>query len=140
MKYQSVYISGPLTNVDPALGLRELYEKLGAFLESQGIHAHVPHLTGDPLLFPTLTPKEIWDMDARAVRAADCTIAYVGIPALGVGQELEIAREARKDIVLWNFVGEKVTRMTLGNPAVVARFEVASFTDLCDALSVFLVH
>jgi hypothetical protein len=130
MKYKTVYISGPLTNIDPAQGLKEIYEQMGQWLEEQGVKAYVPHLKGDPVLFPILTPKEIWDMDAAAVRSADLTIAYVGIPALGVGQELEIAREAGKSLIIWYFSGEKVTRMARGNPAIVAELEVADIAHL----------
>lgn len=139
MKYKTAYISGPLTNVDPKLGLKTIYEELGAWLTEQGIETCVPHLKGDPITFPNLTPKEIYDMDAAAVRAADLTIAYVGIPALGVGQELEIARQAGKGIVIWWLVGEKVTRMTLGNPAVIAQFEVKDIRDLHAQLKAVLV-
>ena len=69
-------------------------------------------------------------MDADQVQNADVTFAYIGLPSLGVGQELEIARVAGKDIILWWFAGEKLSRMARGNPSIVAEFEVASVAEL----------
>lgn len=99
-----------------------------------GITAYVPHLKSDPVLFPSFTPQEIWKMDSDVVTASDVTIAYIGTPSLGVGQELEIARVAGKDIIVWWFGGEKVSRMARGNPAIVAQIEIQDTEELKEEL------
>lgn len=139
MKYNRAYISGALTNLETAtVDIKKVYEDIGNLCESVGVSAYVPHLKSDPIAFPNFTPKEIYEMDRAQVISADLTIAYIGLPSLGVGQELEIAREAGKDIVLWWFAGEKLSRMVRGNPSVVAMFEVKDVDELKTKLSEFL--
>ena len=125
-----VYISGPLTITRPDTDVRSIYVRLGDFFTSRGHDAYVPHLFGDPVAERTLTPKEVWDTDSREVEKADVILAYVGMPSLGTGAELEIARMAGKRVILWKFTGEVVSRMALGNPAVTDILEVDSVNTL----------
>jgi hypothetical protein len=139
MKYTSVYISGALTNLELRPDIKQVYEDIGTWCEGLGVRAYVPHLKSDPVTFAHLTPKEVYAMDRAQVVATDLTLAYIGLPSLGVGQELEIAREAGKDIVLWWFKGEKLSRMARGNPAIIAEFEVATLRDLEEKLKEVLL-
>jgi nucleoside 2-deoxyribosyltransferase len=135
MKYTDIYISGPLTNLDSEhQKLKLVYEKFKKLLEAKGLNVYVPHLKTDPIKAPNITPKEVWETDVSAVTKSDLIIAYVGIPALGVGQELEIARCAGKDIIIWSYEGERVTRMTLGCPAVIRHFVVKNDEEIYNEL------
>ncbi|MFH1822185.1 MAG: hypothetical protein ABH830_00620 [Patescibacteria group bacterium] len=72
----------------------------------------------------------VWQKNLREIAASDLLIAYVGEPSLGVGAELEIARITASDIIIWWFKGEKVSRMALGNPAVIKKIEAENEADL----------
>ncbi|OGI21702.1 MAG: hypothetical protein A3J06_00255 [Candidatus Moranbacteria bacterium RIFCSPLOWO2_02_FULL_48_19] len=133
-----VYIAGGLTNIGN-YHLKDIYKKLGKLCVSQGLEAYAPHLSGmDPVKNPEVTPQVVWHNDHRHVASADLVIAYVGVPSLGVGAELEIARATASDIVLWYFKGEKVSRMALGNPSVKHRIEAENEKDLYTKLLVVL--
>jgi nucleoside 2-deoxyribosyltransferase len=139
MKYPSAYISGALTVIDPTKNVKRIYELLGSWCEEAGVHAYVPHLKADPVLFPTLSAREVWELDVAAVTKADLIIAYVGQPSLGTGGELEIARMAGKTIVMWSFEGEPVTRFVRGNPGVSAHFVVKDEQQLRSEITAFIV-
>ncbi|MCA9364723.1 MAG: hypothetical protein KC736_02420 [Candidatus Moranbacteria bacterium] len=80
----------------------------------------------------------MWHEDVRIVSQCDLLIAYVGFPSLGTGAELEIARMASSDIILWWYEGETVSRMALGNPAVKHAFSVCSQEHLLETLTPLL--
>lgn len=130
-----VYISGALTSI-PRDGeaLKIFYERLGALCEALGYESYVPHLKADPIKFPGFTPSEVYEMDSAAVIAADLMIAYVGLPSLGVGQELEIAREHSIPIILLMEQGATVSRMARGNPLVIREIRFSSYEEVIDQL------
>lgn len=115
---KKVYISGALTRLDDKKNYRKIYEGIAAVCREFSFEVYVPHIYGDPITRPEIPPGDVWQKDHQEVSSSDVVIAYVGQPSLGVGAELEIARMACKDIILWKFSGEKVSRMALGNPSV----------------------
>lgn len=128
-KINKAYIAGALTHVEEADKFS--YEKLGAFLQQNKVEAYVPHMWGmDPIKDPNTAPEEIWKVNHRNISSSDLIIAYVGKPSLGVGAELEIARVANVKILLWAFKGEKISRMALGNPAIIDVLMVKDEEDL----------
>jgi hypothetical protein len=139
MKYKSVYVAGALTNLkEENLDLKKVYEEIKTFLEEKGMSAYVPHLNTDPVKAPEILPQVVWEINVHAISKSDLVIAFVGIPSLGVGAELEIARVSNKDIVLWSFEGQKVTRMAFGNPKVIKHIIVKDFENLKDDLSMLV--
>jgi hypothetical protein len=99
----------------------------------------VPHLNStDPEKDPDEVPAVVWKTDHREVASSDVIIAYVGAPSLGTGAELEIARIAASDIIVWWYKGEKVSRMCLGNPNVKYQIEVEDNQDLENQLKQIL--
>ncbi|MDD4333227.1 MAG: XRE family transcriptional regulator [Patescibacteria group bacterium] len=131
-KINRIYISGALTHASDKQRL--IYEKLAEICQTF-CDVYVPHKKGtDPINNPEITPSEVWRQDHREVATADLIIAYVGEPSLGTGGELEIARITNSDIILWNFKGQKVSRMALGNPAVIERIEVENEDDLLNKI------
>lgn len=136
-KINKIYISGALTHADENKKL--VYEKISKICRTVCLNIYVPHLNGtDPIKHPAITPQEVWQKDHQEVASADLIIAYVGLPSLGVGAELEIARITNSDIILWWHKNEKVSRMALGNPAIIAQIEADDENDLYEKLNTVL--
>lgn len=127
---RTAYISEPLTGT----GERRIFEKIAMLCNDLGITPYLPHIFADPITSPKIPAKTVWKWDHQEVSSSDVLIAYVGKPSLGVGAELEIARNACRDIILWYFKGEKVSRMALGNPAVKKIIIAKNEDDLYDQL------
>lgn len=139
MKINKIYISGALTIIDENKNLKNIYESIAKFCSNYCSDIYVPHLGGtDPIKDPLVKPQEVWEKDHREVASSDLVIAYVGSPSLGVGAELEIARITTSKIILWWFGGERVSRMALGNPAVIDSLEVENEKELIEKLRLLL--
>ena len=130
-KRKKVYISGALTGVNRPTSLKEFYESIGKLCEGFNMNPYVPHLNSDPVAHPDLSPKDVYEIDTREVSESDLVIAYVGVPSLGVGSEIEIARENEVPVILLYEKDERISRMIRGNPTIMAEI---SFTDFDDAL------
>ncbi|MCA9333043.1 nucleoside 2-deoxyribosyltransferase [Candidatus Saccharibacteria bacterium] len=77
-----------------------------------------------------MDPKFVWNRDTNWVKEADCIIAEVTQPSLGVGYELGIA-EILKTPVLALFdetSGRRLSPMVSGNPHV----KVVRYTNISD--------
>jgi len=120
-----IYVSGPLTCQANAQRLKALYEAIADVCQRLGFESYVPHLASDPMQHPHLSPQHVYNLDRSNVEEADIVIAYVGTPAIGVGQEIEIARQRGIPVILLYETGQIVTRMVRGSPAVIA--EVTGF-------------
>ncbi len=132
-KIKKAYIGGALTHADEKQKI--LYKKISKLCENMGIEAYVPHVWGtDPVKHPDVSPEDVWHINKRQVSSANIMIAFVGKPSLGVGAELEIARINNVKIIIWWFEGEKVSRMTLGNPGVIKKIEAEDEKDLFNRL------
>jgi hypothetical protein len=139
MRYTSAYITGALTITDNRLDVKKIYEAVGTFCSSKGVITFVPHLQADPKSYPHMSPREVWDWNTRGVLGAAVVIAYVGMPSTGTGAEIEMARAAGKDVIIWSFTGEIVTRFIQGNPAVRHALVVGSLDELYEQLeAIFL--
>jgi len=134
-----IYVSGALLIQSQKREMRKVYEKIGTLCSNFCNNVYIPHLNGtDPVKNGDVDPSTVWKIDHREVASSDLLIAYVGMPSLGTGAELEIARITASDIILWKYKGEKVSRMALGNPAVKHFIEVDDESDLQKKLSVIL--
>lgn len=131
-----VYISGALTSMpeQERIQLRKFYEELGEICKEYNFELYIPHIYGDPKLLAHLTAAQIDRRDRLAVTQSYFVIAYVGIPATGVGIEIELAHHSNKPVVLL-YEQEKleqraISRLVRGNPSI--KHEVA-FLDFEDA-------
>jgi hypothetical protein len=135
---KSVYISGALTDMSERerARLRKFYDDVGEMCRENGLEPYCPHIYGDPKLVAHLTPKEIDRIDRLAVTQSYLVVAYVGVPSIGVGIEVELAHHADKPVVLLyekvKSDQRRITRLVRGNPAVIR--EIA-FEDFADALA-----
>ncbi|HYR92683.1 MAG TPA: hypothetical protein VEP48_00630 [Methylomirabilota bacterium] len=121
------YVSGALTSLEDGARTRLFYELLAEVVESAGLRAYLPHRVTDPVTTPNLDPRAVYDIDRAHVTGSRVVVAYGGIPSFGVGIEVELAREHGIPVILVVERDRTVSRLLLGNPAVV---EVVRFGDL----------
>jgi len=121
------YISGALTALDEAPRTKLFYELLAEIAEAALLRAYLPHRVTDPLTAPDLDPRAVYEIDRAHVTGAAVLIAYAGIPSFGVGIEVELAREHGVPVIVVAERDRPISRLLLGNPAVV---EVVRFADL----------
>ncbi|HEV8228749.1 MAG TPA: hypothetical protein VGQ86_02235 [Candidatus Limnocylindria bacterium] len=121
------YVSGALTALEEGARMRLFYELLAEVVETVGLRAYLPHRVSDPVAAAHLEPRAVYDIDRAHVTSARVVVAYAGIPSFGVGIEVELAREHGVPVVLVVERDRTVSRLLLGNPAVV---DVVRFTDL----------
>ena len=121
------YISGALTALDDAPRTKLFYELLAEIAEAAGLRAYLPHRVTDPVAAAHLDPRAVYEIDRAHVTSAAVLVAYAGIPSFGVGIEVELAREHSVPVVVVAERERPISRLLLGNPAVV---EVVKFADL----------
>jgi hypothetical protein len=121
------YVSGALTALEEGPRMQLFYELLAEVVESVGLRAYLPQRVTGPVAAAHLEPRAVYDIDRAHVTSARVVVAYAGIPSFGVGIEVELAREHAVPVVLVVERERTVSRLLLGNPAVV---EVVRFADL----------
>lgn len=121
------YISGALTALEDGPRTRLFYELLAEIVDAAGLRAYLPHRVTDPVQAAHLDARTVYDIDRAHVTASRVLVAYGGIPSFGVGIEVELAREHGIPVILVVERDRTVSRILLGNPAVV---EVVRFSDL----------
>src|SRR5438046_4258676 len=121
------YISGALTALDDAPRTKLFYEVLAEIAQASGLRAYLPHRVSDPVAAAHLDPRAVYEIDRAHVTGAAVVIAYAGIPSFGVGIEVELAREHAVPVIVVAERDRPISRLLLGNPAVV---EVVKFADL----------
>ncbi len=116
-----VYMSGALTGLDEATyawATREVYDRVLETCQSIGLSCYCPHRSETT---PTrgITHSKVWKIDYRNVVNTGAVVAYIGIPSLGVGAEIEMARSASVPVILvCDFERQEgISRLILGNPA-----------------------
>src|SRR5947208_5316615 len=121
------YISGALAALDDGPRTKLFYELLAEIAEGAGLRAYLPHRVTDPVAAAHLDPRSVYEIDRAHVTSAAVLIAYAGIPSFGVGIEVEVAREHAVPVIVVAERDRPISRLLLGNPAVV---EVVKFADL----------
>src|SRR5207253_4532323 len=121
------YISGALTASEDAPRTKLFYELLAEIASSARLRSYLPHRVTDPITATHLDARTVFEIDRAHITAAAVLIAYAGIPSFGVGIEVELARERGVPVVVVAERDRPVSRLLLGNPAVV---DVVRFADL----------
>lgn len=121
------YVSGALTALEDAPRTKLFYEVLAEIAGAAGMRAYLPQRVTDPVAAAHLDPRAVYEIDRAHVTSAAVVIAYAGIPSFGVGIEVELAREHGVPVIIVAERDRPVSRLLLGNPAVV---EIVKFADL----------
>lgn len=130
-----IYVGCGLTNAPPSY--RIFVENFKARL--------VENFNVEVLKFVGLTggtPRDVFLTDLGNVRKCDAMIAFVDEASTGLGWELGVATESKKQVLCLHRTGQNITRFVIGardNDCV----EMVSYGDLGDALESagqFLVH
>jgi len=88
-----VYVSGALTGIVDPETTKRFYESVAEVCQERGFPPYLPHQSSDPLKNPRLTPSEVYQKNRFHVLRSSLLIAYVGLPSLGVGAEIELASQ-----------------------------------------------
>lgn len=138
-----VYISGPLTSVDSETMavLKAFYESVGGICNEFGFEAYIPHVFSDPDQAANLTAAQVDLIDRKAVTSSYLVLAYVGIPALGCGIEVEMAYHANVPVFLMyeddetlEVLEKRVSRLVKGNPGVKKHIRFITFESALHAI------
>lgn len=139
-----IYISGALTNISEQerIQLRKFYEELGEICKEYNFEPYIPHIYGDPKFLAHLTAAQIDRRDRMAVTQSYLIIAYVGIPSLGVGIEIELAYHSNKPVILLyekeKFEQRIISRLVRGNPSIKHEIAFLNFEDAKQKLRIYL--
>lgn len=128
---RKIFISGALTGIENSDIIKADYERVAWLCEELGATVYRPWRNTDPVAHPHVPPREVYELDRYHVSTSDLVIAYVGIPSLGTGQEIEIAQERGVPVLLLYERGKRISRMTRGSPNVIAEVR---FDDIEEAL------
>lgn len=113
---KQVYISGPLLHVGE--DKKVLYEQIGRIVSELGFEPYIPHQHTDPIQNAEYTPEDVYSIDKTQVQRSCLLIAYVGVPSLGVGIEIEMAAEKNIPIILVYESTVSVSKMARGARSV----------------------
>jgi len=133
-----VYIAGELSGSTTPDERKKFYEDIVEVCKDCGLSAYLPHHHTDPIKHAHISPQEVYKKDYDMISNAKLIIAYVGRPSLGVGTELEIARNNNTGIILIFHKDDRVSRMARGNPGVKKIIQYESEEDALRKLRKYL--
>lgn len=134
----NVYISGALTGTPNIEELKEFYENIAEVCTDLGLKPYLPHLNSDPKKHPDISASKVYEMDAAQIKNADLVVAYIGMPSLGVGAEIEIAHYSNIPVIILYESEKPVSRMSRGNPAVIRQIIFDHKTEALEKLKLVL--
>lgn len=111
---EQVYVSGALTNN----ARKDFYEKIRDIILNCGMKAYIPYLHIEPKNNSIETSEEIYEVDMTKIEESSYMVAYVGLPSLGVGVELEHANACGIPIIIMYKEDEVVSKLVCGIPSV----------------------
>lgn len=118
------YICGPLTElpIGEQQQVKKFYSRLGDLCSLiNGKRAFVPHEHFDPIKHSQYTPAQVDSVERRQVCERTCILIVVVVaPSWGGGIEVEMANQNSVPAVILCPSEKKVSRLLLGNPAVLS--------------------
>lgn len=140
MSRKMVYISGSLMGRGNRAELKNFYESMAEICRAREMEAYLPHQHTDPVDHPWYTDKEVYQINSKAVENSQMVIAYVGIPSLGVGAEIEKANSLRIPVVLLHERGTHMSRHIRGMPNILEEVEFSDIQDCLEKLGETLLR
>lgn len=130
-----------LTSDEYSYATREIYDRVARVSESIGLRCYLPHKS-ETGLARGMPHSKVYQIDHRRVVNSGAVVAYIGKASLGVGAEIEMAKNADVPVVLLfeteSKVQESLSRLILGNPAVKHTIPFERPEDLEDPLKTAL--
>ena len=122
------YISGPLTGLAKGgqHSTTRFYERIADMFERiTGMRAFLPHEHYDPIKHQDYSAREVDDAERRQITEGTSILIAVAVaPSWGGGIEVEMANQSRIPVIILcrkdDLAARKISRLLLGNPAVVA--------------------
>lgn len=110
---KKVYVAGAFNHAESE-STKAFMRRIGESLEKAGYTFLAPYSIADPEKAAGVSPEEILEFDEDCICEADAIVAYVGVPSLGVGMEIMLARRQQKPVILVFEKDRKISRMVLG--------------------------
>lgn len=136
-----VYIAGAFSGLPAEFEeyVRTMYARLGEVCASLALNHWLPE---DPGIVAgrRVSSRQTWQNEFERVGSSVVVVAYVGLPSLAIGAELEMARVANVPVLLLFELNrqDRVPRVVLGNPAVVEAVSFSDIQDMADKLGLAL--
>jgi len=137
-KKPKIYIAGTLTHTRFPDKTKKFYERIAEVATQKGFEAYLPHKHTDPIEHAHISAREVYEKDYEMISDSDIMICFVGEPSLGVGTELEIAKNNNVKIILIYPKEQKISREALGNPAISEKIIYSSEEEALDKLGPIL--
>ena len=138
---KSVFISGALSRVSGKVRLEVFYDMIEQLCISKGFDVFLPYRDANPDRIPGMTNRKLYlsNMD-RLKNKTNLLIAYVGLPSIGVGMEVEAACNLGVDVILLAEAEVALSKPLQGCPAIVATIRFEDFDDAISQLAGELDH
>lgn len=102
--------------------LENFHQEIANLLKRVNVHAYLPWLYTDPVKHPRFTPHQVYEKNKKKIKQSDFVLAHLGDPSLGVGVEIELARQHDIPVIGFAPTGTKISRMALGAPSLKSFF------------------
>lgn len=131
------YVAGALTHSGGNRRILDLYERIGGICERHGFDVYLPHIAQEEAKDRRIatTPEMIFDWDFEQLKTASLIVAFVGMPSVGVGIELGLAKHLGIPIISLCPLGFGVSPMLLGHPCLHAHLFYQEEEDCIQQLS-----
>lgn len=140
MKSQKVYVAGGMTQATSSVERTLFYKNIARVCQQFGYEVCIPYLTREESTAPSgyFSPSEIYEWDLNQLATSDLVIAYIGVPAIGVGIELGLAACYRIPVITLAEWQTEISPMVLGHPRHFVHIEFETEEECSEALAAAL--
>jgi nucleoside 2-deoxyribosyltransferase len=137
LKNPKVYVAGGMTQATNSIDRTLLYRSIARVCRQFGYEVCIPYLIREESAScpGRFSPREIYEWDLNHLATSDLLIAYVGVPAIGVGIELGLAACYRIPVITMAEWHAKVSPMVLGHPRHFVHIDFETEGDCTEALA-----
>lgn len=94
-----IYISGPLKVLSNREKTYAFYDFLASICKQMGFEPYLPHQRSDPIIHKNLSFNQVFQMDFESLNDAEIILAVINEPSTGMGAEIGIALERKKNVI-----------------------------------------
>ena len=113
-----------LSSEDYEYATTRIYDRVQKICAKINLRCYLPHKSQTTPI-KVMPHSKVWEIDYERVVNSKAIVAYIGIPACGVGAEIEMARRENVPVILLFESAKKgnLPQLMLGNPKI--RFAIA---------------